>query len=452
MVFRGSMSEEMASSFIDEESLMGRFGWTTIGDVHIPYILRSGGKFCSVSMVELKLLDKYLKFLHEDIHSCACIKSYYITVAEKKLLDEINIVHCDSQFGKVRFTNKNLICRLSDVEEFYCFLTTCYNKLLNWKQNATDRCGFIIINKQSVVPYIVYNEQKYLPLFYFEGDTASLIVKAKKLDGWDLAYLKFCFKVQGIKNELITHVALVISLDDVKNVFPSGTIFEDYWPSKTTNSQLLINDRAQSYARKWIKYPVTSEMEKRQAKQELQTLPAGVFKRIQLPPLVTKGSSAPTVYKIVFNKSTDLESTQINNMQSIDNQHNYKIILLPKPSTGTRYFIQYQMQEVSVQGKMLTGINRKPYVLSELLVTLQDVAIKLLDNVSLKTCSKIMSTLGIEMYRANSEQMTVLMANGKCKSLNEVVFLVEVKKIIDFMPQLNYIIRETKKKNGEFCI
>lgn len=43
---------------------------------------------------------------------------------------------------------------------------------------------------------------KYVPLFYFEGETDHLKLKSDSVDGWDLAYLKFCCKVQGIRNEL----------------------------------------------------------------------------------------------------------------------------------------------------------------------------------------------------------------------------------------------------------
>lgn len=246
---------------IDEESVRGRFGWTTLGTAHIPYIFRSGDKYCAVRMVEVKLLNKYLNFLHQDIYNCTCIRSYYITDAEGRLLNEINVRHCDYQFGREQFTTRDLIVRLSDAEEFYNFLDACYNKLLNCTQNANDRCGFIRINQESVVPYTVYNEQKFVPLFYFEGETDNLKLKAEKLEGWDLSYLKFCCKVQGIRNELFAHDSCsVISLSDIRNYFPPGTLFEDYWPKKTLDSQLLINGKAQTQMIQWTKTPIAPPM------------------------------------------------------------------------------------------------------------------------------------------------------------------------------------------------
>lgn len=242
---------------VDEDSMRGRFGWTTLGKVHIPYIFRSGDKYCAVRMVEMKLLNKYLHFLHQDIYNCTCIRSYYITEAEGRLLNEINFRHCDYQFGREQFTGRDLIVRLSDAEEFYHFLDACYNKLVSGTLNPTDRCGFIRINKESVVPYTVYNNQKYVPLFYFEGETDNLKLKADKLEGWDLSYLKFCCKVQGIRNELFAHDSCsVISLNDIKNYFPPGTLFEDYWPKKTSDSQLLINGKAQPQMGQWTRQPV----------------------------------------------------------------------------------------------------------------------------------------------------------------------------------------------------
>lgn len=242
----------------DEESVRGWFGWVQLGKCHIPYIYRRGEKYCAVRMVEMKLLNKYLNYLHQDIYSCTCIRSYYITEAESRLLNEINVRHCDNQFGRDMFTTRDLIVRLSDANEFYTFLDVCYSKLIQGTCNPKDRCGFIRINKESVVPYTVKNDNKYVPLFYFEGETDNLKLKADKLEGWDLSYLKFCCKVQGIRNELFAHDSCsVISLNAIKSYFPPGTGFEDYWPSKVVDSQLLLNGKNPTQIGQWTKQPPT---------------------------------------------------------------------------------------------------------------------------------------------------------------------------------------------------
>lgn len=242
----------------DDESQRGHFGWATFGKTHIPYILRQAEKYCAVRMVEMKLLNKYLSYLHQDIYSCTCVRSYYITEAESRLFNEINHKHCDSQFGREMFTLKDLVVRLSDANKFYQFLDVCYKKLLMGNSGPSDKCGFIRINKESVVPYTVRDNNKFVPLFYFEGETDNLKLKADYLSGWDLSYLKFCCKVQGIRNELFASDSVaVISLTDIKSYFPTGTEFEDYWPSKVVDTQLLIGSTTQktSSSVHWTRQP-----------------------------------------------------------------------------------------------------------------------------------------------------------------------------------------------------
>jgi len=114
----------------DEDSVRGRFGWVTLGKCHIPFIFRYGEKYCAVRMVEMKLLNKYLSYLHSDIYSCTCIRSYYITDPEARLLNEVNIRHCENQFGRDPFTSKDLVCACRMQESFITFwmsVTTNYS-------------------------------------------------------------------------------------------------------------------------------------------------------------------------------------------------------------------------------------------------------------------------------------------------------------------------------------
>ncbi|XP_070503246.1 myb-like protein P isoform X2 [Chironomus tepperi] len=241
----------------DDESLKGHFGWESFnsGKIHIPYIIRQTEKYCAVRIVEQKLLNKYLNVLHQDLYNCTSIRSYYITDVEARLLDEINFRHCDQYFGKEKFSMKDLIVRLSDAQKFQQFLDVCYKKLTNYS-TPNDKCGFIRINSESVVPYTVRDGQKMVPLFYFEGETENLKLKADSLSGWDLSYLKFCCKVQGIRNELFASDTVpVISLDDIKGYFPQGTVFEDYWPNKVVDTQLLMPQKSHNSTVNWTHPP-----------------------------------------------------------------------------------------------------------------------------------------------------------------------------------------------------
>lgn len=128
---------------LDAESRKGRFGWCEFEKNHIPYIFRGNGdRFTSVRMVERKFLSRFLNVLPPEVNSCHCIRSYYITESESKLLNEINLRHTDCFFGKDPFTVKDLVVRLRDAKEFYRFLDLCHKKLVLKKSNASDRCGF----------------------------------------------------------------------------------------------------------------------------------------------------------------------------------------------------------------------------------------------------------------------------------------------------------------------
>ena len=79
------------------------------------------------------------------------------------------------------------------------------------------RCGFFRINGESVVPYTMKEGVKYVPLFYFEGETDHLKLKSDKVDGWDLAYLKFCCKVQVRMHCCLVKFALALNIIILEN-------------------------------------------------------------------------------------------------------------------------------------------------------------------------------------------------------------------------------------------
>ena len=174
---------------VDEESAKGRFGWTD-SPVHIPYLYRGERKMCSVRIFEQRVLKLYANILRPELCSCISVKSAYVTEQEARLLNEINVKHCDWQFGRDLFTVQDLVVSLSDALEFLKFIKTCEEKLVHKSCNPQDRCGFFRIGGESVVPYTTINGIKYVPLFYFEGETGNLDKRAIQITGWDLAYLK----------------------------------------------------------------------------------------------------------------------------------------------------------------------------------------------------------------------------------------------------------------------
>lgn len=145
-------------------------------------------------------VKKYLTGLSEDIFSCRFVQSHYSIEAECHLFNEISKEHCDEKFGNEMFKLKDL----SDVKQFVHFVDVCYKKLLMGSSGPSKKCGCIRYNKESVVPYTV------------SGETNKHKLKADYISEWDLPYLKFCCKLQGIQIELFASDSIkVISLTDI---------------------------------------------------------------------------------------------------------------------------------------------------------------------------------------------------------------------------------------------
>lgn len=316
----------------DEESLKGHFGWESFssGKIHIPYIIRQTEKYCAVRIVEQKLLNKYLNVLHQDLYNCTSVRSYYITDVEARLLDEINFRHCDQYFGKEKFSMKDLIVRLSDAQKFQQFLEVCYKKLTNFS-TPNDKCGFIRINSESVVPYTVRDGQKMVPLFYFEGETDNLKLKADSLSGWDLSYLKFCCKVQGIRNELFaSETVAVISLDDIKSYFPQGTIFEDYWPNKVVDTQLLVAQKSHNSTINWTHPPP-----KQIAPAAVQRTPQVQQKPVQRP--MTGGNTVAGLQQM-YQNNVDMNYLRTMQQSGMTNQQASLAALVSSLNGFTKWY------------------------------------------------------------------------------------------------------------------
>ncbi|CAG0896151.1 unnamed protein product [Cyprideis torosa] len=266
------------TSALDYSSQQMKFGWTDVNETQIPYILRTGDvKFVAVNIVEKKVLDKFLPKLPASVVTCTSIKSYFVTRNEVKLLNDILTKHCNGSFmPNTSFNEKDLIVRLDDSIEFYRFLETCYRKILDKKHDfQNDRCGFFRINGESIVPYTVKNGVKLVPLFYFEGETDQLKQKAEKVDSWELAYLKFCCKVQGVRNDLFNESGDcdVVSLEDIKGYFPANNKFEEYFPSNPIAHLTTVMERQ------------TTQRSQQQQQALPSPAPQGQISRPPVPPL-----------------------------------------------------------------------------------------------------------------------------------------------------------------------
>ncbi|GJQ76820.1 hypothetical protein Trydic_g15027 [Trypoxylus dichotomus] len=439
----------------DDVSQKGQFGWTVIGQNYIPYIFRGETKYCSVRMLEMKVLYKYVNAFKWDFYNCVYVKSYYVTEAEAKLLNEINFVHCDFLYGREQFNGNDLIVNLNDALDFHQFLEDCYLKLTN--AASVDKCGFIRINNESVVPFTKYNGLKLVPLFYFEGETESLKGKSLKLKGWPLSYLKFCCKVQGIRNELFVHDSCtVVSIDDIKNHFPPGSVFQDYWPSKTALLS-LNNGKVDFKHGKWAKEPVTPPM--------FSNVPLNQNNNYNTQPIPSTtmssmpASNYPPVYRNIVPRN-DVNGYSPSHMQPVTHpQHHQvpkmpnfrtdptssyidvrKLILIADPPTSDQANA-YQIQKVVLENKTVSCVNKKPHIFTELLITLIELHEKFFfKNTDFQNLCRVIQVLAIPIYKANNSQIRLYVQHGKHLNLNELIALVAIREVMTFMPQLKYML------------
>lgn len=158
-------TDENIESLPDFPSIKGVFGWTTIDQVNIPYILRHEEQFVSVRIVEMKLLSRYPNSYPDDLGKHAPLTSYFITTNEAKLLNEINLTHCGGEYGKKEFNTKDLIVLLSDFVEFFKLVKKTFPDGVNGitDQSSTSSHGWMQI-KNTVTPYVKRKDGKYVPL------------------------------------------------------------------------------------------------------------------------------------------------------------------------------------------------------------------------------------------------------------------------------------------------
>jgi len=463
---------------VDEESKKGRFGWFDIEKVYLPFIFRyTTEKYTSVRMVERKLLNRFLQVLPPEVNSCTCIRSYYITDSESKLLNEINLKHTDCSYGKEAFTSKDLVVRLKDAKEFHKFLDLCHKKLVLKKSNASDRCGFFRINGESVVPYTVKEGTKYVPLFYFEGETEHLKLKSEVVDGWDLAYLKFCCKVQGIRNELFANdVCKVVALEEIKGHFPSGTTFEDYWPAK--GSIEPVASRHGVSAGNWTQKPAgqpktQTHTQGNAAAAQLGALNMNPAYRNLAPQQLTAAQQQQLLLQQGLNPS-QLNSPQfqqllraglIGGQANLQSAVNMAALMRPQAAQQSRqgsaqnkafpgkltqikeFPIEksnqqpYKLQKALIDQKIVPCINVRPYVFHDLMMSLPDFVKHFFPDLPLeKSREMLQEILKVVLYKGNTGHQEVLRTEGKC-GVYDPVPLVLVKDIMTYMPQMKYMFR-----------
>lgn len=219
------------------------FGWTQMGKLDIPYIVKQSEKYCAIRMIKQTLAKLKIK---PKIGPCQTnLKCVQTTGVQCRLLNEINDNHCDSIFGRSSFTTKDSLVRLDDANKYFQFVEVCQNE-----ENSTSIAsqeeldfGFILVNKKSYVPYTKLEKVKFVPLIYFEcdGDTSDFLkTKSQKISGENALFLKFCCKYDGTWNEMSDQEIDVIDLNVIKKLSPPRTTLKECWPTDDENYRLLV--------------------------------------------------------------------------------------------------------------------------------------------------------------------------------------------------------------------
>ena len=191
---------------MDQSSVEGKFSWLSVSNrFFLPQIQRTQPDgscvgYVSVMMSERSLLEKFLKSLPYEVLTTPTVLARKITSNERRLLFEINSGHCDAHFGgKSEYFINDLVVPAEDFCQFYTFLSLCQARLS--PNNSTispgeKRFGFLRIAGSQDCPYVVVEDRKFFPLFYFEEIGAEAVSSiGVNISGWDWAYLKFCCKV-----------------------------------------------------------------------------------------------------------------------------------------------------------------------------------------------------------------------------------------------------------------
>ena len=337
----------------DDLSKMGKFGWCEVAGVTLPMIFRPQSEcYVSVRMVERVLLSRFLQGLPTEVLTCPSMYSYRVTEVESRLLTEINTKHSDCQFGREIFNVKDLLIKKNDVVEFYKFLDLCFKKMILKKSTEKDLCGFLRIGGNSDVPYTQVNGVKFLPLFYFEGELDH--AKCVTLGGWDWTFIKFCCKVQGVKDELISgDNCEAVCLEELRLYFAPGTSFVEYWPAKDFISRVGI--KKPSRQGNWTRVITNHEGEKFEGKLTL----------IKEFPLQQFSSQLP-----------------------------------------------YKAFKCLVDSKVLQSINIRPYQYKEVMITLPLLVEQLFPGFTEKQVGKMLESQDVQLYKGNTGQVEVIKQEG----------------------------------------
>ena len=368
---------------LDQTSCEGKFSWLQLSYDRgfLPCIQRLDPEtdklfsYVSVKMVEKSLLTTLKENLPGEIVTGICqISSHRVTEAEAKLLFEINLRHCDNVFGRNESFTRDLLVKSEDFLRYFDFLHLCHDKIVLKRSSEHQQCGFVRINGTCDVPYIIINSMQYMPLFYFEGEIGE--VPRRSVGGWDWWHLKFCCKVQGVKDEVLPDDSCpVVALQDLRDSFSPGSTFQEYWPSMDFVNKVFSKKSSETGA--WTRQVLNHGKKFRGKLSKLKDFPV-------------KSTSEPAAYRA---------------------------------------------QKALIDKRLVQSVNIRPCVYQDMLVTLPSLVEQLFHEYSEHQIGDLLLEQGILLYAGNYGQREVLRRQGWMDVYKELP-LVRVKDILDNLESL----------------
>ena len=377
----------------DQTSIEGKFTWIKVLNIgFLPVLTRHEADGSKVMYVSVKMAEKLISHVTEKLPSevltqmCE-IYSHKVTVAEAKLLYEINQRHCDNKFGRndQSFFTRDILVRTDDFCNYFDFISLCHQKMVLKKSSDSDRCGFLRVGGENDLPYVRMKDdnKEYIPTFYLEGVDSS--ISRKEAVGWDWAYLKLCCKAQGVKDEhLPKYSCPVIALMDLKSSLSEGTAFEEYWPSPDFVNKVFSK----------------------------KTTEAGSWTRLVL----NHGSKFP-------GKPVQMKDFPV------------------QPSAEQ----PYKAEKAFIEKKKINAVNTRPYKFSELMVTLPSLVEQFLPSFSEQQVGEMLISSGTILYSGNSGHKDILRIQG-WEDRYESVPLVSVQDLEKMLPLINKLNDEERVK------
>lgn len=384
---------------LDQDSVEGKFTWVKVSDLgYLAVLTRNevdGSKegYVSVKMAE-KLIGHITKNLPSEVLTNMCeIYSHKVTEAEAKLLYEINQRHCDNTFGRgdQAFFTRDILVRTKDFCQYFDFLSLCNRKMVLKKSSETDRCGFMRVGGVSDLPYVRKEDdnEEYIPIFFFEGDIGTL--NRKEVKSWDWAYLKFCCKAQGVKDEILPKSSScpVISLEELMKQFPEGTTYLEYWPASD-----FVNK---------------------------------VFSK--------KTTEAGSWTKLVLNQGDKFKG---------------KLVALKDFPVQPSSEQPYRAERALVEKKKINGVNIRPSHYSEVMVTLPSLVEQLLPRYSEQQIGELLLSCGVTLYSGNSGHQEILKVQGWEDQYDSLplVAMKDVEMMLPTIKKLNSDLEGVKRSIG----